>query len=164
VSLGFLQRDRLRSIAKSGICSSAWQIWYSRPTQWEHINAMQHVTRSWRCAIIDELNSIASNKIEPSISEYQRSDLRQYYYQWSKGNSLLTFMVQWLKDLCRMHRGLHGFPWSDRRSFTGEEFSVMSIVFSNPRVTRLRDHDAWDVLVISTNTVWWYMREGNSSN
>ena len=72
--------------------------------------AAQHVTRSRRCAIIDELNSIASNKIEPSISEYRRSDLRKYYYQRSKGNSLLTFTVQRLKDLRRMHRGLHGFP------------------------------------------------------
>jgi hypothetical protein len=59
---------------------------------------------------MNELNNIADNKIELGIGEYQRSDLRQYYYKRSKGNSLLTFTVQRLKDLRRMHRGLHGFP------------------------------------------------------
>jgi hypothetical protein len=59
---------------------------------------------------MDELNSIVGNKTEPSIGEYQRSDLRQYYYQRSKENSLLTFTVQRQKVLRRMHSGLHGFP------------------------------------------------------
>jgi hypothetical protein len=46
---------------------------------------------------MDKLNGIAGNKIEPTIGEYRRSDLRQYYYQRSKWNSLLTFTVQRLK-------------------------------------------------------------------
>jgi hypothetical protein len=59
---------------------------------------------------MDELNGIIGNKIKPSIGEYRRSDLRQYYYQRSKGNSLLIFTIQRRKDLHRMHRGLHEFP------------------------------------------------------
>jgi hypothetical protein len=43
---------------------------------------------------MDELDIIVSNKIEPSIGEYRRPDLRQYYYQRSKGNNLLAFTVQ----------------------------------------------------------------------
>jgi hypothetical protein len=39
-----------------------------QPTRWEYINVAQHVKRSQRCAIMDELNSIAGNKIEPRIA------------------------------------------------------------------------------------------------
>jgi hypothetical protein len=39
------------------------------------------------------------------------------------------------------------------------EFSVMSVAFSNRRVTHLRYLIAQDGLVLFENTVWWFMRQ-----
>jgi hypothetical protein len=51
------------------------------------------------------------------------------------------FMVQRLKELHRMHMDHHGYTDVIVIIYR-REFSVMSVVFSNRRVTHLRDLDA----------------------
>jgi hypothetical protein len=62
------------------------------------------------------------------------------------GKVTSTFMVQRLKELRRMHKVITDIQiWL--MVIYRREYPVMSVVFSNHRVTHLRVHDAWDGFV-----------------